>query len=27
MRRASELSTRVADDAMQKIGNTTLAPV
>ena len=27
MRRASELSTRVADDAMQKIGDTTLAPV
>lgn len=27
MRRASELSTRVADDAMQKIGETTLAPV
>lgn len=27
MRRASELSTRVADDAMQKIGDTTLAPM
>jgi phasin family protein len=27
MRRTSELSTRVADDAMQKIGDTTLAPV
>ncbi len=27
MRRASELSSRVADDAMQKIGDTTLAPM
>ncbi len=27
MRRASELSTRLADDAMQKIGDTTLAPM
>jgi phasin family protein len=27
MRRTSELSSRVADDAMQKIGDTTLAPV
>lgn len=26
VRRASELSTRLADDAMQKIGDTTLAP-
>lgn len=27
MRRTSELSTRVVDDAMEKIGDTTLAPV
>jgi hypothetical protein len=27
VRRASELSTRIADDAMEKIGDTTLAPM